>query len=94
MHLLIEGRDGPTDGEPYVALNEAWVVYADFPQVIDALERMQYDLSVSGSITELPQNLEVVVREMAKAADIPFTHMDSGLIVYPFTAPVLDYEKD
>ena len=90
-NLLIEGQEGTRDGEPYIALNEAMVVYADSPRVIDALVQMQYDLSVSGDITNLPQNLEVVLREMAKAADVPFTHMDTGLILYPFTAPVRDY---
>ena len=32
------------EGEPFTALNEAWVMYADFPQVIEALDKIHDEL--------------------------------------------------
>ena len=73
-----------TDGEPFVALNEARIVYAGFPNVVAALNRMQDELGVEGRLT---RNIVALVTAMADAADISVKDLDDKLVVSPFTPP-------
>lgn len=72
------------DGEPFIALNEAWVVYAGFPQVIDALTRMHDELGKEGCLS---RNIVKVVRAMADAVNLSIKDLDDRLIEHPFTPP-------
>ena len=72
------------DGEPFIALNEAFVVYADFPKVTKALTRMHDQLESDG---HLIRNIVALVRAMADAANISVQDLDDGFIERPFTPP-------
>ncbi len=83
-YRLTESLKG-SDGEPFIALNEAWVVYMNCPQVTAALVRMHDELGVDG---RLSPNIVAVVRAMADAASVPVHDLDDGVIERPFTPPV------
>ena len=72
-----------SNGEPFVALNEAFVVFARDPEVIEALETMHAELEQPGRLVE---NIVTLVKEMADAADVPVDLNDS-FIRRPFTPP-------
>lgn len=73
-----------TDGEPFVALNEAWIVFADCPRVTGALARMHDELGHAG---RLAPNVVELVRSMADVADVPIEEVDENFLVRPFTPP-------
>ena len=66
-----------TIGEPFIALNEAPVVYAKFPKVICALMKLKCE---SG---EDRKNIVAVARAMAEVCDLP-TENDDYFILTPF----------
>ena len=72
------------DGEPFIALNEAFVVYADFPKVTNALTKLHDELESEGQLT---LNIIALVRAMADAANISVQDLDDGFIERPFTPP-------
>ena len=72
-----------SNGEPFVALNEAFVVFARDPEVIEALETMHAELGQPGRLVE---NIVTLVKEMADSADVPVDLNDS-FIRRPFTPP-------
>ena len=72
------------DGEPFIALNEAWVVYAGFPDVTNALTKMHNELGKQGCLSH---NIAVLIRAMSDAADLSIRDLDDRLITQPFTPP-------
>ena len=82
-YRLTESLKG-RDGEPFIALNETLIVYADYPQVTDALIRMHNELGREG---RLSTNIVAVVRAMADAAKVSLEDLDERLIEHPFTPP-------
>ena len=72
------------DGEPFIALNEAWVVYADFPHVTAALARIHNEL---GKENRLGRNVVRLVKAMSDAAEVSMRGLDDKLIERPFTPP-------
>ena len=38
------------DGEPFIALNEAWIAYASFPHVTKALTKVHRELGMEGRV--------------------------------------------
>ena len=88
-YRLTESFVGSKDGEPFIALNEAWVVYAGCPQVTGALIRMHDEIGEEG---RLSRNIVAVVRAMADAANISVEHLNDNLIEHPFTPPAIDRE--
>ena len=82
-YRLTESLKG-RDGEPFVALNEAWIVYADFPQVTEALTRMHNELGIEG---RLSPNIVALVRAMAEVTNVSVHDLDDNLIERPFTFP-------
>lgn len=56
-----------TDGEPFIALHEAWIVFAGFPEMTAALAKLHNDLGKSGM---LARNVTALIRAMATAANI------------------------
>ena len=73
-----------TDGEPFVALNEAWIVFAGFPEVTVALAKLHSDLGKGGM---LAGNVAALVRAMATAAEISTKQLEDSYIERPFTPP-------
>ena len=84
LYRLTTGRTGQ-DGEPFIALNEAWVVYADCPNVIEALTMMHREL---GEENRLSDNILTVVREMAEITHISVEDLDGSFITRPFAPHV------
>lgn len=82
-YRLTGGRLGQ-DGEPFIALNEAWVVFAKFPQVKNSLTKMHMELGEPGRLAE---NYVSLVQAMAEAARIPFDDVDGVMLERPFTPP-------
>ena len=39
------------DGEPFIALNEAWIAYASLPHVTKALRKMHRELGMEGRLS-------------------------------------------
>ena len=60
-YLLTESRVG-RDGEPFVALNEVFVVYADHPQVISAPRKMHEELGIQNRPSD---NILTLTKAMA-----------------------------
>ena len=83
-YVMVENSLGvqPT-GEPFVALNEAFVVFAGDLKVIEALKTMHAEL---GRPNRLVDNIVTLVKEMAAAADVPIGLNDS-FIERPFVPP-------
>lgn len=69
-------------GEPFVALNETFVVYADHPEVISALRKMHEELNRPGRLTD---NLLSLVKAMSRAAKVLIHQLNDDFIVRPFT---------
>ena len=82
-YRLTEGRMGQ-DGEPFVALNEAWVVFAEFPEVRSALVKMHMGL---GEPDRLSENHVSLVRAMAGVARVPVDDIYDVMLGRPFTPP-------
>ena len=78
-YRLTESLKG-MDGEPFVALNEALVVYAEFPQVMEALTDINNGKGLSRNIVDL-------VRAMAMAANLSIDNLNDEFIEHPFTPP-------
>lgn len=76
------------EGEPFIALNEAYVVYADDPEVIAALKKYHAEMDSSEPEPEPDRNTEnllSLVKAMNKAADVPATRLDDDFFKKPFT---------
>ena len=83
-YLLGEkGLGVQSNGEPFVALNEAFVVFAANPEVIEALQIMHAELDRPNRLVD---NIVTLVKEMAAAADVPIDLNDS-FIERPFAPP-------
>ena len=72
-------------GEPFIALNEAYLVYAKHPDVISALRKMHEELGMSD---KLDQNLLNLIKAMSEAAEMPISHqLNDDFTLRPFTPP-------
>ena len=69
-------------GEPFIALNEAFIVFADSPDVIMSLKKMHKEL---GQPERLLDNIVALVKAMADSAGISLQDFDETLITKPFT---------
>ena len=72
------------DGEPFVALNEVFVVYASDREVILAVSRMHEELAVEGRLLD---NIMTLTKAMAKAARVPLKRLNDDFMLRPFTPP-------
>ena len=77
-YRLTPERQGQ-DGEPFIALNEALLVYADFPEVTKAVVR----ILKKEDFMEGDSNIVELVRAMGRAADLPIENLDKDLIITP-----------
>lgn len=81
-YRLTESLKG-RDGEPFIAMNEVMVVYADFPQVIESLLTLHRELEVEGRLSD---NLVSLVQAMAHASQVPTDGMEK-ILERPLTPP-------
>jgi hypothetical protein len=79
-HLLV----GPTtgQGEPFVALNEVFVVFSDAPAVISAIKKMHEELGEEGRLVD---NIVTLTKAMACAAGVRLESVNDSFIEKPFT---------
>ena len=82
-YVLTQQRLGFT-GEPFVALNEIFVVYANDAKVIAALTKLHAERQQHN---RLEDNLVTLIKSMAKAAKIQIRELDDYFIMNPFTPP-------
>ena len=82
-YVLTENSGATTqpNGEPFVALNEAFIVFAEDPTVIEALRVMHDQLGQQGRLVD---NIVTVVKEMAEVSNVAINLNDS-FIERPFT---------
>ena len=79
-YFLTENFVGKSINEPYIALNEAFVVFADSPPVISALKKFRQELKQNqiGHILTL-------IKAMAIASKVSIDKLDDDFISHPFT---------
>ncbi|MCY4637126.1 MAG: hypothetical protein OXG04_21960 [Acidobacteria bacterium] len=68
------------NGEPLVAMNEAFIVFARDRQVIEALKSMHTAMREK----KCSRGIVGLAKEMAKASDVPI-ELDDWFIEHPFT---------
>ena len=78
----LTGKEMGGEGEPFIALNEVFVVYAEHPQVISTLRKMHEEISIPDRV---PDNIVSLVKAMAEAAKVPIRELNDDFITRPFT---------
>ena len=82
LHFLTPGWIGRSSGEPYIALNEAYVAFDDSPPVIAALNKFREDLNDNNH-----NHLVTVIKAMAKPSGVRFDGLNDVFITHPFGPP-------
>ena len=67
--------------EPFIALNEAFIVFADSPEVIAALKKMHDELGQPGRLVD---NIVTLMKAMAESAGVPMKGLNDSFIERPF----------
>jgi len=81
---LTAGSDLQQVDEPFVALNEAVVVFSDCPDVIRSLERMLNEIDQDNRFSD---NIITLIKAMAKACRVSTTELNDSYFQRPFTPP-------
>ena len=68
--------------EPFIALNEIFVVYADHPKVISALRKMHEELDIEGRD---PDNLVSLIKAMSESLNLPIDQLNDEFFLQPFS---------
>ena len=79
-HLLTR-KPVNSNVEPFIALNEIFVVFADCPSVISALRKFHEELGQSNREID---NILTLVKTMATASDVQVVHLNDDFIARPF----------
>ena len=77
----IQGPGESRTAEPFIALNEIFVVFADFPPVISAIKKMYDEFNQPG---RLEDNFLTLIKAMAAASDVPIINLNDEFIMRPF----------
>ena len=72
-------------GEPFVSLNQIYVVYAEDEQVIRALRKLHEELTTVPE--SLIGNILQLIKAMVKAAEVPWSELNEEFIRRPFSPP-------
>ena len=73
------------NGEPFVALNEAFIAFAKEEKVLDALKEMH---PASGQRAGLVDSIVTLTKRMADATELPFSaKLNDWFIDNPFSPP-------
>ena len=78
LHLLQPAWIGRSSGEPYIALNEAYVAFDGSP-VPAALNKFRENPN--------NDNLVTIIKAMAKSSDVRFDGLNDVFITHPFGPP-------
>lgn len=73
-----------TEGEPFIALNEIGIVFAESPKVIGAFDTFRSDRAAGNP---LAPSLGDLIRALCEDAGLPMTHLTKDFIDYPLTPP-------
>ncbi len=76
-HVLTQRVPLPPSGEPFVALNEAFIVFANHPEVLTALENLR-----TGGNRDA-ENVVALIKRMATASGVDIG-LDDAFIDTPF----------
>ena len=82
-YCLTPGRQSES-GEPFIALNEIFIVYARDREVIDAIKKMHEEIHTENRLID---NILTLTKAMAKAAKVPINGLNDNFIEKPFTPP-------
>ena len=87
-YRLTEGRTGQ-DGEPFIALNQAYVIFADHPPVIAALVKFHDEPKINPTLTN---NMVTLIKSMAEASALPVqaSNLTDKFLTAPFTPPQIN----
>ena len=80
-YLLTSPSNISREGEPFVALNEIFVVYAEHPQVIAALKKMHEELGTKGRLVD---NIVTLTKAMAKSGGCVGSRIDRRVHLLAF----------
>ena len=83
-HFLTGPLMGNSSAEPYISLNEIFIVFADSPSVISALKKFHQELNQPGRLVD---NILTLTKEMATASDVRIDKLNDDFISRPFTPP-------
>ena len=70
-----------TSGEPFIALNKAFIVFNDSPAVVAALKKTHDEL---GQKERLVANLVTVMKKMAESTGISIKELNDSFLERPF----------
>ena len=62
-------------------MNEIFIVFADYPEVISAVNRFHQELKLPHRTDD---NILTLIKAMAKASDVPIDNLNDDFIVRPF----------
>ena len=82
-YRLTDGYVG-TEGEPFIALNEIGIVFAESPKVIGALGTFRSDRIAGNS---LAPSLTDLIRAICEDVGLPMTHVTEDFVDFPLTPP-------
>jgi len=71
-----------TKAEPFIALNETFIVFADSPRVIAALKKMHEELTIQGRLVD---NIITLMKAMGESARVPMKDLNDSFLQRPFT---------
>ena len=73
-----------TEGEPFIALNEIGIVFAESPRVIEAFDSFRSDRAQA---KPLAPSLTALIRAVCEDVGLPMNHVTRDFIDYPLTPP-------
>ena len=80
-HFLTESLRDSRDGtEPFISLNEMFIVFADSPPVISALKKFRQELKQNQV-----DHILTLIKAMAIASKVCIDELDDDFISHPFT---------
>ena len=75
-HFLRGDPDVQSNAEPYISLNEIFVVFANYPDVVSAVKQYHRTHGLDDLLT--------LIKVMAKASDVPIDNVNDEFILRPF----------
>ena len=78
-HFLTGHRHLYNTAEPFISLNEIFIVFARYPDVISALKKYHRTFSLDDLLT--------IIEAMAAASRVPLDNVDGEFFKAPFTPP-------
>lgn len=81
-HYLTDACRGESSAEPFIALNEAFVVFDDSPSVIATLNKLIQETDQPGRDLD---NMVTLIKEMAKSSKIRLHNLNDDFFLTPFT---------